>query len=208
MRQHLQNGQYKSVYLVYKIFISFFFSCICSVITFDHRYKNKTRREEIKTLIQGKTLPPQYQLAKEVLPSHRERPTVAPVEPNTPEEIPDQDDMVGQATVGRAVIPPQTTPKCISRTTEWRQRKRIHDQLARQEGPVEKAPRKEYTCRVCNQAMVRTGHTQFRGKRYCPNAPGQIPKEDWLTLRKAEAEAKKEASTWCLDFLNKNGAYT
>ncbi|XP_078370309.1 uncharacterized protein LOC144654074 [Oculina patagonica] len=52
-----------------------------------------------------------------------------------------------------------------------------------------KNTRKEYICRVCNEAMVGTGHTQFCGKRYCPNAPGQITKEEWLALRKAEAEA-------------------
>ena len=96
----------------------------------------------------------------------------------------------------RAVIPLQplsAEQKSVSRTTEWCHRKRSYDQLSREGRAVEKAPRKEYTCRVCSQAMVGTGHTQFRGKRYYPNAPGQIPKEEWLALRKAEADAKKQA---------------
>jgi len=35
--------------------------------------------------------------------------------------------------------------------------------------------------------LVETGHTQYRGKRYCPNVPGQVPPEEWLAARKAEA---------------------
>jgi len=159
--------------------------------TYHDRHKNKTRREEIKTLIQGKSLPTQYPLAKGALPAHRDLPTAAPPEPRTPEEIPDKDDTVGQAKVGRAVKPAQSSSHIsqsqpVSRTTEWRHRKRVYDQSAREEpASSEKAPRKEYSCRVCNQAMVGTGHTQFRG---------QIPKEEWLALRKAEAEAKKNAA--------------
>lgn len=60
---------------------------------------------------------------------------------------------------------------------------------------VEKAPRKEHTCRICNQGMVGKGHMQFRGQRYCTNAPGQTPKEGWPESRRAEAEAKKQAAT-------------
>ena len=99
----------------------------------------------------------------------------APAEPRTPKEIPDNDDPVGQANVGRAVKPAQTSPyssQPVSRTTDWRQRKRLYDQSARGEPACsEKAPSKEYSCRVCNQTMAGTGRTQFRGKRYCPNAP-------------------------------------
>ena len=49
--------------------------------------------------------------------------------------------------------------------------------------------RKVYTCRVCGQPMKNTGHTHFRGIRYCPNAPGQIPLEEWLTRRHIELKA-------------------
>jgi len=43
--------------------------------------------------------------------------------------------------------------------------------------------------------MVGKGHMQFRGQRYCTNAPGQTPKEGWPEPRRAEAEAKKQAAT-------------
>lgn len=36
-----------------------------------------------------------------------------------------------------------------------------------------------------------TGHTQYRGKRYCPKAPGQILREEWLQLQREEATAAK-----------------
>ena len=36
-----------------------------------------------------------------------------------------------------------------------------------------------------------TGHAQYRGKIYCPNEAGQVPKDDWMAARKAEAAAKK-----------------
>ena len=50
----------------------------------------------------------------------------------------------------------------------------------------EERPRKVYTCRVCNQPMKGTGHTHFKGIRYCPNAPQQIPLDEWLTHRHIE----------------------
>ena len=53
-----------------------------------------------------------------------------------------------------------------------------------------KGPRKEYTCRVCGEVMRSQDHTQFRGQRYCPKAPGQIPKEEWLAKKREEARVK------------------
>ena len=64
---------------------------------------------------------------------------------------------------------------------------------AAKEHVVDKALSKEYICKVCHKAMLGTGHTQFHGKRYCPNVPGQNPKEEWLVFIKADAESKKEA---------------
>ena len=189
----------KCIYLRTTIEVALFFHVFIWLAKYHDRYKNNTRREEIKTLIQGKSLPVQYPLARGTLPANRDLPTAAPAEPRTPEEIPDKDDTVGQAKVGRAVKPAETSSyssqsKPVSRKTEWQQQKRVYDQSAREEpASSEKAPCKEYSCRVCNQAMVGTGHTQFQGKRYCPNALGQIPKEEWLALRKSEAETKKDA---------------
>lgn len=54
----------------------------------------------------------------------------------------------------------------VSRTTELRNKNT---------GKSEQ--RKTYTCKTCSQPMTSAGHTQFRGQRYCPNAPGRIPKE-------------------------------
>ena len=37
--------------------------------------------------------------------------------------------------------------------------------------------------------MTSEGHTQFRGQRYCPESPGQVPQEEWLALEEAKAKA-------------------
>ena len=65
--------------------------------------------------------------------------------------------------------------------------------MATEEHSVDKALCKEFICIVCHKAMLGTGHTQFRGKRYCPNVPGQNAKEEWQVFTKAEAESKKKA---------------
>ena len=36
-----------------------------------------------------------------------------------------------------------------------------------------------------------TGHTQYQGRIYYPNEAGQVPKDEWMAARKAEAAAKK-----------------
>lgn len=86
----------------------------------------------------------------------------------------------------------------VSRTTEWRHRKRA----AETDCSEPKKARKEYCCRVCGQVIrggklcvatpianttlhADTSHTQYEGKRYCPKVPGQLPKEEWLKLQKA-----------------------
>ena len=40
--------------------------------------------------------------------------------------------------------------------------------------------------------MTSEGHTQFRGQRYCPLAPGQISQGEWLQKKKDEAAKKKQ----------------
>lgn len=76
--------------------------------------------------------------------------------------------------------------------------------------PPAKKPRKEYSCRVCGDKLNNsecatcslvhsiltklysaTGHIQYRGKKYCPKAPGQVPREEWLQQQKAEFAAAK-----------------
>ena len=49
--------------------------------------------------------------------------------------------------------------------------------------------RKEYTCGICKEPTKNTGHTHYRGVKYCPNKPGQLPFEEWLTQCHTEYEA-------------------
>ena len=69
--------------------------------------------------------------------------------------------------------------EAMSRTVEWWRRKKTA-RVAGAKGRL----RKEYSCCECGQVMsLSTGHTQFHGKRYCPLALGQVPKEQWLAER-------------------------
>ena len=84
------------------------------------------------------------------------------------------------------LVNPSSTPSVSdsnpppSRTTVWQHKR------DRQEGKISR-PRKTYTCKVCGRPMTSEGHTQFRGQRYCPSAPGQIPQDEWLQKKKDEA---------------------
>ena len=101
---------------------------------------------------------------------------VVPI-PSSPSNMP----LLQQATPPTKVEVQSTT---VPRTTAWRQGKRT--------AAVAKLPcvRRQYTCTVCREPMTSPGHSQFYGKRYCPNAPGQIPKEEWLAQRRAEKSEK------------------
>ena len=68
-----------------------------------------------------------------------------------------------------------------SRTTEWRRRKQ----------ESEAKPRKVYSCRKCGSPMSDSSHTQYRGRRYCPQAFPDLTKEDWLLQQRAKATASK-----------------
>jgi len=46
-------------------------------------------------------------------------------------------------------------------------------------------------CRTCGQAMTSTGHTQFRGQRYCPYVTGDTSRNEWLQAKKQEVAVKK-----------------
>jgi hypothetical protein len=198
-------------------------------------YKNMSRVQEVRTLLQGLSLPLTATCASESLPEACTQTSEPQPQPQDPHIFSDVEDTSGQARVRTAkktsagpststphppcsaaapgpststphlpcsagpgpsspTIPPlptqavgsevdvESAPR-VSRTTEWRYKKtgKRTDQ------------RKTYTCRVCSQPMMSAGHTQFRGQRYCPNAPGQIPKEQWLAARKDEAKAKAAA---------------
>lgn len=82
--------------------------------------------------------------------------------------------------------PPEPPPDpTISRTSEWRWKRKTEQPTAT------KMPRKAYSCQFCMQPMnAATGHSQFHGRCYGLHAPGQIPREEWMAQRKAEAAAK------------------
>ena len=112
--------------------------------------------------------------------------------PHAPGQMP-KEDWLKQQRVAAGLTP---TPSSVPRTTLWRQRKgqmeeernRTSDESEEEQEKGERR-RKVYTCRMCGQPMKSTGHTHFRGIRYCPNAPGQIPLEEWLTHRHIELKA-------------------
>ena len=83
----------------------------------------------------------------------------------------------------------------VPRTTEWRKRKKLLENQAKsqKEAPImqPKQPRKQYSCRICGDPMTSGGHTQFFGKLFCPNAPGAVSKEEWLSQMRQERAAKK-----------------
>ena len=58
---------------------------------------------------------------------------------------------------------------------------------------IDKKKKKKKKLPDMRQANEERGHTQFRGQRYCPEAPGQIPKEEWLAMKSKEAEAKAKS---------------
>ena len=173
-------------------------------------YKNTSRVQEVRTLLQGLDLPSVEACTAESLPQPEFQPTEPQEPPISPHVFPEVEDTSGEARTRQRTAPkvaPQTaadtpavvqhpavagpsTPSVgteievttaqVSRTTEWRRKKK---------GKAIES-RKTYTCRVCSQPMSSAGHTQFRGQRYCPYAPGKIPKEEWLAQRKEAAKAK------------------
>ncbi|PIK44872.1 hypothetical protein BSL78_18257 [Apostichopus japonicus] len=166
-------------------------------------FKEKTRRDEVTMLLQGRQLPPSRVPAEQPLPPAKEGPS-RPVSPLIPFQFPEPEDRTGLANVRRKNVPSTSgsstaaeapgvaPPAKVSRTTEWRKRKA--QALAQTLAPgTAKLPRKEYSCRVCGKGMSSTGHTQFRGKRYCPDAPGQVSKDEWLAKQRAEAAQAKLA---------------
>ena len=54
------------------------------------------------------------------------------------------------------------------------------DNESEEDEEEEEKQRKVYTSHMCNKPMREIGHTHFRGIRYCPNAPNQIPLKEWL----------------------------
>ncbi|XP_072050117.1 uncharacterized protein [Amphiura filiformis] len=179
-------------------------------------FKNEQRRQEVTTLLQGRDPPGQLAVAAESLPPAQIQPQT-PQEPMHQHEFDEPEDRTGLVvTRHKAAETPQDLPSDIadvitdsdtqpitptdgtsvssshSRTTEWRHRKKTAIQKQQQgKVPAGKVERKQYTCRACDNPMTSGDHTQFRGKRYCPNVFGAPSKQEWLAERREEARQKK-----------------
>ena len=84
----------------------------------------------------------------------------------------------------------------MPKTTAWRKRKKAEEQargMAKSKGlPSPKKVRQAYTCKKFQKPQTKeTGHSQYYGQTYCPNEPGQLPKEQWLKAKAEERKAKK-----------------
>ena len=50
-----------------------------------------------------------------------------------------------------------------------------------------KIKRRNPRCSICQEVTTRaTGHEYFKGMKYCPNEPGQVNYEEWITHRHVE----------------------
>lgn len=183
----------------------------------------------MKLLMQGLSLPTRRVCSASPLPAAQLRPTSPPPPPQQPHIFDEPVDTVGQAKV-RGMPPPTlviapssaTTTICtvnppavatctsalipavpspsVSRTTQWRQRKKASSQSATPSVMVSTGSttttcpgRKEYCCRICSKPMSSPDHSQYRGQRYCPSLYPDISKDVWLTQRRAEAQAKSKS---------------
>ena len=73
----------------------------------------------------------------------------------------------------------------VPKTTAWRKRK-----LEDEGQSVQKKSRRVKCCSVCGQPQnATTGHTQFKGQIYCPQAHPELRKEQWLQQKRAAAKA-------------------
>lgn len=105
-----------------------------------------------------------------------------------------------------------STVTAASRTTDWRRRKREAELNASSGIKKPRVERKGYTCRICGELMNKcrflyvmcmlttnvslftaTGHTQFKGQRYCPKIC-DLSQEEWLSQRREAAASKVSES--------------
>ena len=84
-------------------------------------------------------------------------------------------------------------PRRESRTTLWRKWKKAAESGMTVTN-VEPTKRKAYSCKICGKPMTSEGHSQFKGKCYCPHEPGVLPLQQWLQQKREEASAKAKSS--------------
>ena len=124
-------------------------------------YKNLTRMNQIKLLLQGHPLELTPHLSEQHLPPTLEKQPIPPP-PKEPFSFEEQPDTRDEARVrGRSNIPHLSSDepgpsaaKQLSRTTEWRRKKKMGT-----------APKhcKQYSCKACGQIMSLGDHTQYKG---------------------------------------------
>ena len=136
-------NEFTLVSIAFHALIELFITCTMQLRWF----KNTARRDEVKMLMQGLSLPALTMCASSPLPPHRD--VQPPPPPTDPIELEDSaSTAVENENVGADVVV-ETVSK--SRTTEWRERKR--QQLAAGiPGPTKKA-RRQSCCRVCGQVQ-------------------------------------------------------
>lgn len=147
------------------------------------------------------------------LPAIRHQPSLPTPPPSLPHHFTEGEDTVGVATVqgvkrsqaipttsstssSAPTITVEVATPSLSRTTQWRQRKRAAGTTS--EGSPSsaigarppKTTRKDYCCRSCGKAMSSPDHSQFRGQRYCPSLFPDVTKEEWLVQKRAETKTK------------------
>ena len=148
-------------------------------------FKDKTRQEEISTLVSSQHLPaaPTPSSSKTGLPPPRPKPDECPAV--NPIVFAEPEDTSGKAK-------PRST-SAGSRTTQWRMKKAFEAAAGGDETSKKKV--RKYTCPGCGGLATDPGHTQYRGKRFCPKAHPNIRQEDWIKEQKEFFEAKKAAKT-------------
>ena len=181
-------------------------------------FKNVARRREVQLLMQGIAVPVEPLCSRQPIAPPQVRPVVAAELPEPRLEFVLKDDTSGQVTVRRrlqksctataaapidaglpvvadhpavaqqpaqdvySVVADTEGDRPLARTTQWRRRKAAD--------PVDYV-RKVRCCNLCQHPTGSAGHSQYKGRIYCPFVPGQLPKCEWLRLRRLEDEARK-----------------
>ena len=151
-------------------------------------YKNLTRMNELKLLLQGHPLELEpHQSEQHLSPTLEKQPIPPP--PEEPFSFEEQPDTRDEARVRRR--------SDISLVTS-----QDHQQPNSCQGPLSgggkrwERPLKNANSTPCGQTMSLGDHTQsqVKGQRYCPTKDG-ISKEEWLTKKRTEEKAKKSKHT-------------
>ena len=181
-------------------------------------FKNKTRREEVTMLLQGRALPGGVAIATTPLPVPR--PLKRHLTSAEPVTYSDPTDRAGKAKIRkRAGKPSSRAPKSSAATVTPAAAAVPQSAMPVSAPPqVSSSPvsilsseddlprttawrhqklleegrtirdRKTYSCRLCKQPTASEGHFQYYGFRYCPNVPDAPQPEVWKAAKRKERE--------------------